>query len=103
MINLTPHVITLYKEGGERITLESSGVARATQTEKKIGEIDGFPVYKLHYGEVQGLPDAKDNIIYIVSILTAQAIPDREDVYVITRPQRDGTGRIVGAHALAHI
>jgi hypothetical protein len=51
IVNLTPHPIVI----GAR-TIESSGIARAEESQETIGSIDGIPVVRSTYGAVTGLP-----------------------------------------------
>lgn len=106
--NLTPHPINFIGENGEKIlTIESSGIARAAQSREKIGTVDlgicGIPINHSKYGTVEGLPDPENGVIYVVSALTAQAVPNRSDVFITDDAVRDEDGRVIGCRALAHI
>ena len=105
IVNLTPHEITVYDAAGESVlqVIPSSGMARAAQTREPLDRINGIPVSKTGYGAVEGLPDQRDGVIYIVSVLTAQAAPNRKDLYIVDELVRDDTGRILGCKALAQI
>ena len=105
IINLTPHTINfLDKDNNPVMTVEPSGtVARAAQTRTLCGEIAGIPVNQCAYGAVQGLPEPAKETIYIVSAITAQACPERQDVYIVDDSVRGENGRIIGVRALAHI
>ena len=105
IINLTPHAINFLDSNNRPIlTVEPSGViAPAKQTRTLCGTIAGIPVNQCAYGTVQGLPEPAKETIYIVSAITAQACPEREDVYIVDDSVRDETGRIIGVRALAHI
>ena len=107
LVNLTPHDIVIYHEDGEtvKLVIKASGqVARATARRKKIGEINGIPVYRNEFSEVEGLPKPKRGVIYIVSSLVQQALKlrgiKRKDVVSPdTSPEgvvRDKNGRILG-------
>lgn len=105
IINLTPHAIT-FLDGNNSVlkVVEPSGtIARAAQTRVLIGDIDGLPVNQCRYGEVTGLPEAQPGTIYLVSALTAQACPERSDVFITDDAVRDENGRIIGCRAIAHI
>ena len=58
---------------------------------------------KTGYGAVEGLPDQRDGVVYVVSVLTAQAAPDRKDLYIVDELVRDDMGRFIGCKALAQI
>jgi len=100
MINLTPHPIVIIN-GGETVTLPPSGmVARVTECEREINQINGVPVVKIEYGNVTGLPEPAADTIYIVSAMVAQAV-NRIDLFYPARLVRDDAGRIIGCGALA--
>lgn len=91
VVNLTPHEL-VFLVGENRVVIPSSGVARAREERIVVGEIelpDGnrLPVYRITYGEPEGLPAPEAGTIYIVSALTAQAVklhqPERDDVFVV--------------------
>ena len=105
IVNLTPHAVTFYAQDGKTVlnTIPSSGMARAAQSRSTIGDINGIPVCKTSYGEVEGLPAPQPNTIYIVSVLTAQAAKDRKDLYIVDDTVRDSSGQILGCKALAQI
>lgn len=103
IVNLTPHPITI-EVGKGQIKIEPSGVVpRAKQTEKDCGEINGIPVVKMTFGEVENMPAPKENTIFIVSAITAQALKNRDDVFAPAHPVRDAEGRIIGCRALSRI
>ena len=102
LINLTPHEVTIYDESGNvRLRIPPSGqVARVKPVQVKVGEVNGIPVFKTEFFEVEGLPDPQPNTIYIVSLLVLQACPHRKDLVAPdTSPSgavRDSEGRIIG-------
>lgn len=104
IVNLTPHAINFVKEGGEIVrTVEPSGIiARLTTENVKIGEVDDIPVTDIRYGEIEGLPDPKEGVIYVVSSLVAQRCV-REDVFIPNDSVRDDKGRIIGCKSLGRI
>jgi hypothetical protein len=104
-VNLTPHSITFFDAAGNVIlTVEPSGqVARCSVAREKIGMINGIPINKSRFGEVENLPEPQEGTIFIVSALAAQAVPEREDVFITDDAVRDEQGRIIGCRALAHI
>jgi hypothetical protein len=105
LVNLTPHSIIFVDDAGNTVlTVEPSGqVARCSVTREKIGDINGIPVNKSRFGKVENLPEPQEGTIYIVSALTAQAVPERKDVYITDDAVRDEQGRIIGCRALAHV
>jgi len=110
IVNLTPHELNLMPQGpdGPVVTIPPSGqVARCTTSRVQVGTItmDGIaiPVNRTQFGAVTGLPDPQPDTIFIVSSLVAQAVPDRQDVFIVDDTVRDDQGRIIGARALAHV
>lgn len=92
-INLTPHSINLIGVG----ELPSSGLARVKDT------ITGDGILKIRtYGDIEGLPEAKDNTVYIVSsmVMSHAVKQGRTDVYAPSDFVRDEEGKIVGCKSL---
>lgn len=81
--------------------------ARAKQTRFAVGSVEAggavLPVMHTTYGEVEGLPEPEAGTIYVVSALTAQAVPERVDVYITDDAVRDDAGRVIGCRGLAHV
>lgn len=109
IVNLTPHSVVVYKDGGVFVTIPPSGVvARITSSTTVIGEIDGIPVTQTVFEPVTGLPDPQENTIYIVSLFVhgSPSVAHRTDLYrPDTGPQsavRDADNKIIGVTALAH-
>ena len=108
IVNLTPHAMNfLDAENRVMLTVPSSGVARAAQRRENIGtvDVDGvtLPVTRSVFGAVDGLPAPEAGTIYVVSAITAQAVPEREDVFIVDDSARDENGRIIGVRGLAHV
>ncbi|MCY9532959.1 hypothetical protein M5X04_26985 [Paenibacillus alvei] len=105
IVNLTPHTINIMSDGsdGEITSIPSSGEARATTTREHYGTINGIQIYRTSFGAVQGLPKPQKDTIYIVSSITAQAVPDRDDVFIPDDIVRDEQGRVIGCRALGRI
>jgi len=110
IVNLTPHPLNLMPEGpeGPVVTIPPSGqVARCTVDRVQVDTVtvDGIsvPVNQTRFGEVSSLPDPQPDTIFVVSALVAQAVPDRQDVFIVDDAVRDEQGRIIGARALARI
>ena len=110
LVNLTPHALNLMPGGPDEptVTIPPSGqVARCEVRRVQVDTVtvDGItvPVNRTQFGAVTGLPDPQPDTIYIVSSLVAQAVPDRQDVFIVDDAVRDEQGRIIGARALAHV
>ena len=107
IVNLTPHDIVVIAEDGSEIRRypASGQVARAKTETVVVGEIDGVPVARQAFGDVQGLPDPQPDTLYIVSMVVGQALGgSRTDVLgPDTSPAgavRDAEGRIIGTRRL---
>lgn len=103
LVNLTPHEIRIIREDQEVVIQPSGTIARCQVEQRVIGSVNGIPVYKASYGQVENLPDPQEGVIYIVSALVAQAVPNRKDVLIPFDSVRDQNGKIVGCKALAHV
>jgi len=93
---------------GPTVTIPPSGlVARCATNRVQVDTvyIDGIsvPINRTQFGAVEGLPDPQPDTIYIVSSVVAQAVPERDDVFIVDDAVRDEQGRIIGARALAHV
>lgn len=103
IINLTPHTIIVIceAENGQIIHGEfkpSGQVARVKAEQRVVDVIDGIPVVKTEFAEIEGLPGPEAGKIYLVSSLVAQAASGRSDVVAPdTGPSayRDEEGKIV--------
>jgi len=110
IVNLTPHALNLMPAGptGPVVTIPPSGlVARCAVDRVQVDTVtvDGIviPVNRTQFGAVTGLPDPQPDTIFVVSALVAQAVPDRQDVFITDDAVRDDQGRLIGCRALAHI
>jgi len=110
IVNLTPHEITIYlPSGGVKKIPPSGKVARVQTIREPASELDGIPLVRVSYSEVEGLPkEPEPDTYYIVSVLVAQALandPRWHGKILVpdTSPQgavRDKDGRIIGVKAL---
>ena len=107
--NYTPHTITIWTDDG-KIDIPSCGVIRISQHDMHAGWIDGIPVVKTIWGDVQ-LPDGHVWYpgIYLVSsvVLDAYRGYTLPDGVVLAAPNtgpdsvvRDTDGRIIGVKSL---
>ena len=103
IINLTPHDINLLLED-DVIVFKSEGIARVQQKEALDEYFDRVPIYKNKYGEVEGLPEEKDGVYYIVSFVVASALKDkRNDLLIVTKTERNEKGQIIGCYGFARL
>lgn len=85
IINLTPHEIKVLDLG----IAPSGQVARVGVNQEQIGsvQIEGLEISVVAngYGDVQGLPDPQDGVVYLVSTMVLQALESaglyRPDVF----------------------
>lgn len=94
-INLTPHTINEVTSG---LTIPASGrVARVKSRTIKVAEHANAPIYSSEFGDIEGLPEPQDGVIYIVSSLALNSIPpSRTDVVAPGNLQRDENGNPMG-------
>ena len=100
LVNLTPHAIVVVGDGA--ITVPPSGtVARVAATTAEVRRVNGIPCLAVSYGDVQGLPEASEGTMYIVSGLVRAAVPHRIDVASPGELVRDSEGKPLGCRGLA--
>lgn len=104
LVNLTPHDVIIRLPGGDRVIPASGTVARVTTSHVPAGTIDGVPVYTQTYGQIEGLPEPRDGVIYIVSAIVLEAAKKlgRTDVVApdTARAIRNEAGQIVAVPGL---
>ena len=93
-INLTTHPITEVISG--KVFEPSGSIARAKQSTIKSHEHNGCPIYKTKFEGIDGLPEPREGVVYIVSALAMNAIPTRPDVVSPGNLQRDSNGKPIG-------
>jgi hypothetical protein len=123
IVNLTPHALNVFLptqvvrkdrmvnvvEGAEPVlSIASAGFARAKEIVKQLSPLNigvtELPVVRKAYeSTVSSLPEPQENTIYVVSFLTAQAVPNREDVYFPGEAVRNAHGDIVGCVGLSRV
>lgn len=102
--NMTPHELAFIKEDGSILRLPPEKTpARVTVDTVIVGDIDGIPVTRSAFGEIENLPEKEEGTILIVSSIVAQRARDRDDVFVPNQSVRDDSGKIVGCRSLAKI
>jgi hypothetical protein len=102
LVNLTPHPIVVCG-----LTIPPSGiVARVNEhvtpvCSLTVGEHE-IPIVTKRFGEIIGLPEREDGVLYITSALVAQAAwtIGRTDVVHPGDLVRDAEGRVIGAASL---
>jgi len=100
VVNLTEHVVYVYQNGRVFLEIPPSGqVAKCKVEEVEVERLSNVPIVKSQYGEVEGLPEPRKDVLYIVSFPVANAKKDRKDLIVPTRLVRDKEGNIIGCRA----
>lgn len=117
--NMTPHDITIIVDGVS-VVFHSEGIIRAAQhdvkvdevvTDLKIGEAGsaGFtiPVFSSSFGAPEGVPELKQDAVYIVSSLAFQSLKaagmPMEHFVIPSGTIRDESGKIIGCKGFARI
>lgn len=80
-INLTPHTITL----NDGSSFPTEGNARVADTYTRF---NGCGICKVKHGEIEGLPEPKDNVTYIVSAMVLAAAKETVEQMWLP-PQQD--------------
>lgn len=109
LINLTPHKITIIGSDSKTMCeiMPSGTIARAVSIVVDDGTVDGVPIVRTTFGQVEGLPepDPANEIMYIVSSLTVLAARrsgrTTDDLLIPGRMVRDKEGVILGCQALS--
>jgi hypothetical protein len=118
IINLTPHQLNIYDPSGKTVILslppppEGTPIPRVSTKAEIVGTVntDGveIPIRKIVYGDVENLPEEKEDTIYIVSTFVTLALKEkgikRADLLSPdTNPDsvvRDKDGRVLGVRYL---
>lgn len=107
LLNYTPHRNMAYHPpDGEPIPLPQVGNARAVARREPSGVVDAFggvPVHAITYGEITDLPEPREGVFYVVSMLIAQLQPDRDDLGFPDDLVRDAEGTIIGFRSLGQV
>ena len=102
--NLTPHIVNIFVDGVEKLTLPPSGIVpRCSQSEEQWGTVDGIPVSRQAFGEVVDLPAPQPGVYLVVSRLVAAACPNRDDLLCPGSMVRGHNGQPIGCNGLAKI
>ena len=94
-INLTPHQID---EVQTKTSIPSSGIARIRQNTELVGTIEGIQVYRTTFdpSTIEGLPEPRKGVIYIVSALVLNAVGNRSDCVAPGNVVRNDEGVVIG-------
>ena len=100
IVNLTPHCVSIIRDGFETIDLQSVGNIRLSQSTENVGMLGNIPLSKTTFGSTD-LPEDNPQKILIVSALVCRAFPLRKDLYIPNEIIRDKNGGIIGCKSLA--
>jgi len=105
LVNLTPHDVVIRTNGEDIIIPRSGKVARVKEREIHTETIEGVRVTDIYYDKTVNLPEPKDNIYCIVSIVVAYANRDRGDLVFPDglNAYRDEKGQIEAVPGLRRI
>jgi len=108
IVNCTPHNVSIYNDHMEKIMeLIPCGITSriALSEQKIIGMINEIiPITVNTYGDAIDLPSPKENTIFIVSKMVAEAMKGiRNDLYIVNDSVRDENNRIIGCKSLAQL
>lgn len=108
--NLTPHSVAVFewKEDPIIVLPPQRTAARLGEDISEVGnlEVEGvnLRLRRARFnGSYDGLPEPSPGEAYLVSRLTAEALPQRRDLYFPLTERRDGSGRILGCETLAQV
>ena len=123
--NLTPHAITIMKDidGKMEEVVQhpaSMTLARCKTETVQIGEANGIPITATKFGDVfvsrsevnedgtksqieEPFPEERSGRVYLVSSLVAEALGNRNDVFIPNESVRDEQGRIIGCQSYGRI
>ena len=105
-VNMTPHTINVFDRNGDHVVdIPVSGkVARCSQSERHVTEIDGVEITRQFFGEVEGLPEPKEGTWFVVSRMVAEAAGlSRADLLVPGPLVRNKDGQPIGCRGLSRI
>lgn len=105
-VNLTPHTVNLInpKTNEKIIFFNSEGSVRVGMNSNYSLKKFGIPTGTVQYTELKGLPEPKENTIYILSLIAFNAAKEkgRKDVcFPAGQMFRNKQGQIIGMEFLA--
>lgn len=105
LVNLTPHPLRLMVDDATVLEKDAGPPARVrevrSEARKVAGQFGIFPLMNVGYeDEITGLPAPEAGVLFVVSRLTAQAAPHRDDLVFPLDEVRNDKGDVVGCRAL---
>lgn len=77
IVNLTPHPLVLLCVTGTQRVPQSGNIARVRHEQVPLDPVGGIPVYTTEYKEIEGLPEPRDGVTFIVSSLIQHALKQK--------------------------
>ena len=119
-VNTTPHAINILakpiRSGEGDVTIPSSNVSIRVKSESEVEcltVVDSLlveirkrkftSVTYLENGVEMPMPNQQKGVLYIVSRITAEALPNRSDLLMVDGAVRDDDGRIIGCTGFAQL
>jgi hypothetical protein len=82
VVNLNKHAIVLRLPSGEDVVFPPSGeVCSVAVKQEKVGEIGGVPIMGNVYGEVEGLYEPQEGVVFLVNAIVLSRIKGRSDCF----------------------
>ena len=107
LVNLTPHKLDIHCEDDEILMIEPSGeearisIENIPQDNIVVHGCMSVPTSLSVPGEITGLPDPKEGVLYITSLAVAQKA-NRKDVLSPGELIRDDENRVIGCKGLIY-
>lgn len=102
IVSLLPHVTSVVMPDGVMFIDPSGTVARCSQSEEVVGEIEGgIVVTRQTFGAVTGLPEPEEGTWFLVSRMVAAAVPERRDLLIPGPLVRNDKGVVTGCRGLS--
>jgi len=105
IMNLTSYDVEVMNRKGEMVTFPASPISvRFTSADKRVGEVEGIPIFTRTYSGEHMLPSPQPGVLYIVTKTVAYAAlikgTERDDLIVAEtrlRSKAGGTGNTLYA------
>jgi len=102
IVNCTAHILNIHREDGSILDIHPSGrCPRVTATTVAAVTVQGIAVMTTTYGEVVGLPDPIEGVLFVVSGMVRAASPERTDLASPGPLLRDADNQPCGCKGLA--
>lgn len=100
-VNLTPHMLNVVNKAGDVVNIPTSGtIARCAAETKEVDVVENFAITETRFGEVQGLPEPQEDVLFVVSRMVYDAAK-RHDLVCPGPLVRDTDGKVIGCQGFA--